>query len=419
MAGPRSLRPAMLRPLSNLCFPLVSACFCPTLLPAQMVQGGDVVMADFYANGVFRITPAGQVTSLFAGPPLSGPADVAVDLEHAIFIADFNGDALWRLEDNGTLRLLAGGLGGPIRLTVDHDGALIVACLTAGALRRVTQAGSVSLIAGGFTRPFAVAVEPDGNYLVTEDTNGRLYRVERTTGTRTLLASGLNLVEGVALLADGDYAVASGNPDYIDRLDRTTGQRTRLVGSPPLGNPCDIEADFAGGLLVAESGLPAGNRLVHVDSSGALTVITSNGLLLNPEGIDRVPHLSGPTVAFTGPGAAFELTLDFPGEGGRAYKILAAQSVFPGQALGSGPRGSMLNRDPLFLRTRTGDFPPYTGDWTGRALGPNGRARASLDLSSLPPGALAGTYLHIQCLTLDPSAPHGVRSFSNTLSLRF
>ncbi|TAH38738.1 MAG: hypothetical protein EYC70_05065 [Planctomycetota bacterium] len=395
-------------------------------VPAQLVRGGDLVVADFYANGAFRVTRAGVVTPLYAGAPLLGPADVAVDGDLDVFIADFTGGAIYRIESTSLLVPVAGGISGPIRMAVDHNGDLIVTTLTSGQLLRVTQAGVATPIASGFFRPFGVTVEPGGDYLVTTDLNpsfqidGRLWRVDRATGNKMEIAGNLDLAEAVALFHDGDYAVASGNPDYVDRIDRVTGFRTRLVSSPPLGNPCDLVGDFAGGFYVSESGLPAGNRIVHVDAAGALTVVSASPLLLNPEGLARAPQLSGPTAPFTGPGADFDLLLDFPGEGGRPYKIVAALSVFPGIALPApDPRGSPLNPDVLFLRTRMGDFSPFTSGWTGGALGPQGRARAALNLSSLAPGALAGMAVHLHAFTLDAAAPSGLRSFSNVLSLHF
>lgn len=387
---------------------------------AQVVRGQDIVVGDYYANGVFRVDPAtGAATLLRAGAPFQGVSDADVTRDGEVLICDWSAGAIFKLDQAGGLSTLAAGLPGPIRMAVDHDGSVAVTALTSGQLLRVSPAGVITTIASGFSRPFAIAVEPNGDYLVTEDLSGRLWSVDRMTGAKTLLSSGLNLAQGVALFANGDYAVSSGHPDFIKRVPRGGGQPVLLVGSPPLGNPDDVHADGAGGFFVAESGLPLGHRVTHVDALGNLTIVSASGLFQNPEGLGVAPSLRGPSQVFTGPGAVFTLHVDLPGDAGRPYRIVASRSAYPGQSLPPADwRGTPLNADALFRRTSGGGLPPFTQNWSG-LLDANGRAIAALDLTGLPPGALAGTSVHLHAITRDPAAPSGIRSFSSVLTLRF
>lgn len=387
---------------------------------AQIVRGGDVVVGDYYANGVFRVDPVtGAATLLRSGAPFQGVSDADVTRTGEVLVCDWSAGSIFKLDAAGALTTLAAGLPGPIRMAMDHDGSVVVTALTSGQLLRVSSAGAVSTIAAGFARPFAVAVEPNGDYLVTEDFGGLLWSVDRITGAKTLISSGLNLTQGVAAFANGDYAVSSGHPDFIKRIPRGGGNAVLLVASPPLGNPDDLHADGSGGFFVSESGLPLGNRITHVDALGNLSVVSASPLLQNPEGLGLAPVLRGPSQVHTGPGAVFTLQLELQADAGLPYRIVASRSAYPGQAMSAGDwRGTPLNPDSVFQRTRLGDEPPFTQNWSG-LLDANGRASATLNLSGLTPGAFAGTHLHLQAVTRDAASPSGFRSFSNVLTLRF
>lgn len=405
------------RPLLGLLIGI--AAFAPSL-SAQLVRGGDVVVADYYANAVFRVDPvSGAVSMLHSGAPFAGVSDADVTRAGEVLICDFSAGAIHVLTPGSGVSTLAAGLSGPIRMAVDHDGSVIVTSLLSGELLRVRRNGVVSTIAFGFTRPMAVTVEPGGDYLVTEDTSGLLWRVDRLSGGRTLLAGGLSLAQGVANFSDGDYAVSSGHPDFVLRIPRAGGSPNLFVSSPPLGNPDDLHADGSGGFYVSESGSPLGNRITHLSADGVLSVVTASPQLLNPEGLGVAPSLSGPMQVSTGPGSQFSIFVDLPDDAGFAYRLVASRSAFPGQLMPAGdPRGTALNADALFSRTRQGDLPPFTRNWVGQLDG-NGRAVALLNLSRLAPGALAGTSLHLHAVALSAAAPSGIRNFSNVMTLRF
>jgi len=406
--------------MSTLLSLFTALLLCTSSATSQIVRGNDIVVGDYYANGVFRVDPVtGAAVLLRAGSPFQGVSDADVTRNAEVLICDWSAGTIFKLDQGNALSTLASGLPGPIRMAMDHDGSVVVTALTSGQLLRVSAGGAVSTIASGFARPFAVCVEPEGDYLVTEDLSGLLWRVDRLTGGKTLIAGGLNLAQGVANFANGDYAVSSGNPDFIKRIPRGGGPATLLVGSPPLGNPDDIHADGSGGFFVSESGNPFGHRITHVDALGNLIVVSSSPLFQNPEGLGVAPSLRGPTQVFTGGGANFTLLIEMPAEAGKRYRIVASRGAFPGQPMPPGDwRGTPLNSDVIFQRSRAGDAPPFTQNWSG-VLDANGRASATLNLTPLAPGALTGTSLHLHAVTLNPASPSGFGSFSNVLTLRF
>jgi len=89
-----------------------------------------------------------------------------------------------------------------------------------------------------------------------------------------------------------------------------------------------------------------------------------------------------------------------------------------GTSLGTGPipidaRTLSLSPDNLLVATVFNHWPSIFSDYQG-AIGANGQARAAVHIPNVP--ALVGVRLHSAFLTLDPVAPSGVRSISNTFS---
>lgn len=384
----------------------------------QVVQGGDFVTVGFgCSNAVYRVTPAGMVTTLLASPPLIGPSGVAVTPSREILVADFDGGTLYRISASGGVAPVASGLAGPIRVAIDRNGDALVTALNTDSLLRVTPAGSVTPIHSGlpFVHPMGVASDANGDILVVDDYVDTLFRVTPAGVVSTIhQGSPFQLPQGVALFANGDYAVFDGLVDAVFRVPRTGGPIATLVSSPPLGNPCGISADFEGGFVVSESGIPAGDRVVRVGSTGALSVVAQGAPFCNLETVARVPRLAGPSIGMPGQAHAFDL--EFPGEGGLPYAMFACLSLFPGISLPlPDPRGTPCNPDPLLFFTLGLNSSVFVG-WGG-VLSPAGRAFPSLNV---PPIALpAGFAIFLQVLTLDPAAPNGLRSLSNVHPLLF
>jgi hypothetical protein len=390
---------------------LLAALFLAGAARGQIVQGGDFVTVGFGSNVLYRVTPAGAVTTILAGPPLSGPSGVAVTPTREILVADFTSGTLLRLSTAGAVTPVVSGLAGPIRVAVDRNGDYVVTELNTDSLLRVTPAGAVTTIHSGppFVHPIGVAVDGNGDFLVADDFADALFRVT-PAGSVTTIHQGIpfQLPEGVALFANGDYAVIDGIADSVFRVPRLGGPVTTLVPSPPMGNPCGIVSDFEGGFVVSESGAPAGDRVLLVDSTGAASVVAQGAPFSNLETVARVPRLAGPSVVT--PGLAHVFDLDFPGEGGLPYAMFACLSLFPGIPLPPpDPRGTPCNPDPILFFTIGLNDPVFVG-WGG-TLSPAGQALPSLNVPPVP--LPVGLVLFLQVLTLDPGSPNGLRSLSD------
>jgi sugar lactone lactonase YvrE len=397
--------------------PLVAWMLAGTLTATgQSLQGGDFVTASLSNKTVFSVSRSGVVTTLISGSPLVQPTGLAVTATPEVIVTDYAG-TLYRIPSPGTIVQVVAGISGPIRVAVDQDGDLMVTSLTGPALLSVTPGGVISTIFSGlpFRRPFGVAVDGSGDYLVADDSVDALFRV--TPGGRiTTVHQGLpfRLPQGVAVRPDGDFAVSDGIVDAIFRVARGGGAVVTLIQSPPLGNPDGITEDFEGRIAVSESGNPLGDRLVEVDVTGSLSTISAGAPFSNLEDLSRIPRLTGPNLGRAGQKHRF--LLRFPGEGGLFYVMFACFSLYPGFGLPSPDvRATPCNPDPLFFLTLGANNPIFTR-WAG-VLSATGLGTPELNAPNvtLPPGLK----LFIQAVTIDPTAPSGIRSLSNVHVIGF
>jgi len=112
----------------------------------------------------------------------------------------------------------------------------------------------------------------------------------------------------------------------------------------------------------------------------------------------------------TSPGGTVTLRLDEPADAGRPFQI--------GTSLGAGPlplgtRWILLSPDNLLVVTVNDHWPSVFSGYRG-VIDAKGEARATIHIPNQP--ALIGVRLHSAFVTLDPAAPLGIRSISNTFS---
>jgi len=148
----------------------------------------------------------GNADGLGAAARFGRPADVAVDTQGSLFVADRSNQAIRRISPAGSVSTYASSATGapfeePQGLVFDANGNLYVSD-RAGAIDKVSPQGAVSLFAGnlmdggstdgaganaGFFYPQDMAVDMAGNLYVI-DGNGALIRKITPTGAVSTLA---------------------------------------------------------------------------------------------------------------------------------------------------------------------------------------------------------------------------------------
>jgi YD repeat-containing protein len=241
---------------------------------------GSVYIADSFNHRVRRIGPDGVIHTIVGngstgstgdgGPAtaaeLNAPADVAIGPDGSLYITDFDGSRIRRVDTNGIITTVAGtgtdgntGDGGPATgaeisepygLAVGGDGSVYFTEFDSSRVRRVGPDGIIATVAGtgvsGFNgdsipattaelgRPIGLALGPDGLLYIADQGNSRVRRISAEGIITTVAGTGVFGFSGdggaatsaklaypfaVAFANDGGMFIA----DYVNYLVRRVG----------------------------------------------------------------------------------------------------------------------------------------------------------------------------------------------------
>ena len=254
---------------------------------------GNVYVADFFNQRVYRIEPTGIITAIAGNgesghtgdggagteASLDGPTDVAVDEAGNIYIADYLDRRVRRVDPTGTITTVAGTgnsgyagdggpaaeaqLAGPFGLAADTAGNIFVADLTGHRVRRIDVSGNISTVAGT-GRPF-----------------------ERSDGGLASRARLSHAIEGVAVDPTGNVYVADPYDHLVRQIDASETIST-FVGTGTAGfggdgglatdalldGPTSVAVDAVGNVFVADTG---NHRVRRIDAAGTVITLAGTG----------------------------------------------------------------------------------------------------------------------------------------------
>jgi hypothetical protein len=309
----------------------------------------------------------------------------------------------------------------------------------------------------GYDDCMAVAVDPAGNAYLAGATTSTEWTFPVRVGP-DLTYNGVSTMpvcdawvgkvnpEGTALLycghiggdqyeASNDIVVNTAGNAYVTGWT-SSDERTFPVKVGP-----DLRYDGGGDAFVAEVNA-TGTALLYCGYVGGTGADYGMGIAVDEGGNAYVtgftgsdersfPVTSGPDLTHNGGWDAFVAKLagsflegaGSPRPGGRVTLTLfaAGDSGFPyqlGSSFGTGPiaidtRQLDLSPDDLLLVTVNGYWPWIFAGYRG-VIDSKGQAQAAVHIPNIP--ALIGIRLHSAFVTLDPQAPSGIKSISNTFS---
>ncbi len=222
------------------------------------------------------VSPTGSISTFYTG---GGPWAVMVDATNNVYIAEYNGHRIRRINTVTNANTLvaetgaagfsgdgglatAAALNEPRGMVIDSAGNLLFVDRANHRVRKVTPAGIISTIAGTGARTFTVdggpasaatlawpqnlALRPDGTILIAEYDSNRIRSISPAGIISTFAGGG-----GSPALGDGGAASAA-----------------CLLG------PEDVAVDAAGNVYLAEND---SSRIRKVSTDGIITTIAGTG----------------------------------------------------------------------------------------------------------------------------------------------
>jgi uncharacterized protein YjdB len=249
---------------------------CGTPSTAILITVGTPMISTIAGTGVSGFTGEGLAATVAT---LNSPSGVYVDAAGAIFIADFNNNAIRKINTSGIITTIAGtgtpgytGDGGaatlatlksPIALTGDAAGNIYVAEFNNHVIRKISTSGIITTVAGNgsggyvadgvpatstkISGPEGIVVDAAGNLFIADNFNNRIRKVNTSGIISTIAGTGLASFSG-----DGGQATAAA-----------------------IRNPYGIYLDADGNFYICDQ---ANSRIRKVNTSGIISTIAGSGI---------------------------------------------------------------------------------------------------------------------------------------------
>ncbi|MBN2491601.1 MAG: hypothetical protein JXQ29_12200 [Planctomycetes bacterium] len=398
------------------------------LAAAQTHPNGYAGMTS-YATLVYFLK-GNTLTSVWIGGGTNYGA-VMDPLNTLLLVVNSSGDVI-RVDprSEAVVGTLATGLSNPRDIDVDHNGDHFVTSAT--TLWKIDALGAVTTVRTGLTgTDGGAAIDIDTGELLVQSSTGAnvdpTLLVARDGSALTTLGTGADARYGIAQhIPTGDIYIGSCCGDFspsdnIYRLPRGSGVASVWLASaqPPVG-VYSLKADRSSAAVqqLVLGGFGAGTA--RGDGGFFLVdIVTKSVTRLNTMTLSHyeteILYRRNVGAVSTGKGQ-WAVSIGIPEDAGRGYVLgVSASGVRPSIGFPDGRRVN-LAIDSLTVVGLTSGLGPFLTGTTG-TLTRSGTAVAQLDLSRLGP-AINGLLLHFLAVTLDGSAPLGIKTITDPFVLK-
>ncbi len=269
-------------------------------------KNGDIYLADAGNNAIRKIMACGIVVTVsgdinvlkndhMGKDALNSPLGLAVDKKGNVFIAEYGGHRIIKINDKGRFVVFAGsGMNGlkdgwgieaefcnPRCVAIDDKDNLYVADEYNNSIRKITPGGLVSTLAGSkspgyadgissmaaFNRPYSIACGRDGNIYVADFMNDKIRKISAYGNVSTMELKHRDLDKKYRLKSPCSLAFDDKQNLYVSDLSE---HRLKKIGNDGYITAVNLKSDGAGENIVF-----SGDISIAVNSNGEMIVSDS------------------------------------------------------------------------------------------------------------------------------------------------
>jgi hypothetical protein len=202
---------------------------------------GNLYTGAWSSGNIYKITPAGVVTTLHTGTLSSNPHAFVVDSAGNVYVNYQSLSNITKITPAGVATVFASSVSVSRGLVIDADGNLYTPNFAGNYLYKITPAGVVTNIGstGTNSAPYATVIAPNGDLYTANQTGGTVSKFTRSISSGVADLSGLN---GNLVSSSTDNSVT-----YIIDTTPPTATINQAVGQvdPTPSNPINFTVVFS------------------------------------------------------------------------------------------------------------------------------------------------------------------------------
>jgi len=146
------------------------------------------------------------------------PTGIAFDSTGSMYVTNWSGDYIDKIEPNGKLKVFFSGISSPAGIVIDIDDNVYVSSYSGNYILKISPNGNSKKISEGYNTPTGIAFSNSGQLLITNRSTGEIISLDLLTSKKSVIAKGLTTPVGVTQLEDNSLVVSqySGRLTLID-----------------------------------------------------------------------------------------------------------------------------------------------------------------------------------------------------------